>query len=109
MLLSIIRVYPSPENEHATIDVLSSMKGPLSALTDCLDCFILSERAGDNAVCYMEIWKNSEGLNDHLRSALYARVLEAMELSQSPPIVEFFELKKIGGLEWIESIRTPMR
>ena len=109
MLLSIIRLYPAPENEHAVIDVLNSLKGPISALTDCVDCLILSEANEHASVCYLEMWKTREALNEHLQSTLYGRVLEAVELSKSNPIVEFYEVERIGGLEYIEFVRTPQR
>ena len=105
MLLSIIRLYPSPGNEYAVIDVLNSMKGPISASSDCIDVLVLAESSGEGGICYLERWRTREGLDRHLRSNLYSRVLEAMELSFSPPTVEFYEISSIGGMECIEQAR----
>jgi len=53
----------------------------------------------------MERWRSREALERHLRSPLYCRVLEAMELSRQPPEVEFFAVQDIGGLELVEKAR----
>jgi len=41
MLFLTMRVYHAPENQHAVVDVLNSLKGTLSTLTDYLAWLIL--------------------------------------------------------------------
>jgi len=50
MLFLTMRVYHAPENEHAVIDVLNSLKGTLSTLTDYLAWLILSKLQWDDPV-----------------------------------------------------------
>ncbi len=106
MYLSIIKIYPSPGNEHVVVDVLESMKGQIAAITDCYGCSVSVESGEGGTVCYTERWRDREALDRHLRSALYTRVLAAMELSHAPPVVEFFEATKAGGLDLVELART---
>jgi quinol monooxygenase YgiN len=106
MYLAIIKIYPSPGNEHIVVDVLESMKGQISAMTDCDGCSVSVEVGEGGAVCYTEWWRDREALDQHLRSALYTRVLATMELSFMPPVVEFFEATKAGGLNLVETARA---
>jgi len=109
MLLSIIHIFPSHGNEHAVIDVLSSMQGPMAALPDCVGCLVMTEAGGEGSICYLERWRTREALENHLRSTLYSRVLEAIELSEAPPVVEFYEGNGTGGMAYIETVRNPWR
>mgnify|MGYP002399388266 CR=1 FL=1 len=106
MILAVIRIYPRPGLEHSIVEVLESLKGPMAALTGCLGCSVAVETGGHGAVCYLEQWGTREALDQHLRSPLYGRVLEAMECSSLPPVVEFFEVEGVGGLELVEKVRV---
>jgi quinol monooxygenase YgiN len=106
MTLAIIKIYPTPEANRASIEVLESLKCQLAANVDCLGCSVAVETDEAGAVCYTEEWRTREALDRHLRSSLYGRVLEAMEFSRLPPVVLFYEVKDVGGLELIELART---
>ncbi|OKY74643.1 MAG: hypothetical protein BM485_12415 [Desulfobulbaceae bacterium DB1] len=107
MYLSIIKIYPSAEMEHVIIDVLESLKGPSTANVDCLDCTITVGTDNERRViCYTEQWRSREALDRRLGSASYSRVLEAIESSQLPPVVLFYEMNVIGGLELVERARA---
>jgi quinol monooxygenase YgiN len=105
MLLSLITIYPFPENESKVIEVLDSIQVLIATNGDCLGCFFIAGTEADTSICYMERWRTREALDRHLRSHLYCRVLEAMELSRKPPTVEFYEMKGIGGLDVIKGVR----
>lgn len=105
MLLSIIKIFPSPGREHNVIEVLDSMKGPMAALADCLGCSVSVELGEASTICYMEWWRTREGFDKHLCSTLFCRVLEAMELSRKSPEIDFYEVYGIGGLSVMEKLR----
>ncbi len=102
----MIRIYPAPEHEHAVIDVLDSLKGPVTANADCLACAISVETDGSGAVCYQETWRTREALEQHLRSPLFGRVLAAMEFSRQTPDVAFYDVTQTGGLDLVEQARS---
>ena len=103
MFLSLITLHPVPEDESKVIDILDSIQGLIAANADCQDCLFTAGM--DKSVFYMERWRTREALDRHLRSHLYCRVLEAMELSRIPPTVEFYTISGIGGLDFIENVR----
>jgi len=102
----MIRIYPAPEHEHAVIDVLDSLKGPITTNSDCLVCAITVETDGTGAVCYLEKWRTSEALKKHMRSALFGRILAAMEFSRLPPEVAFYSVTETVGLEMVALARS---
>lgn len=106
MIFALIKIYPLPGREHSIIEVLDSMKGPVTALADCLGCQVLVETGEGGAVCYIEQWRTRQGLDRHLRSTLYGRVLEVMERSRLPPEIDFFDAVNIGGLELMKAVRS---
>ncbi len=105
MLISLIQLYPTPENTGAVIEVLNSVKSHVTTLTNCIDCLVMNESSDEGAICYMERWQTHEALDMHLRSPMYGWVLEAIELSRIPPVVEFYEIIEIGGLDFVEKAR----
>ncbi len=105
MYMSSIRIYVSPEHEHAVIDVLDSLKGPMTANPHCLSCTISVETDGTGAIYYQEKWRTREALQQHLRSPLFDRVLAAMELSRESPDVAFYNVIESGGLDMVEQAR----
>lgn len=109
MLLSLITIHPVPGDESKVLDVLDSVQGLIAANADCRDCLFTAVFGPGKSICYMERWRTREALDRHLRSPLYCRVLEAIELSRTPPKVEFYEIISLGGLDLIESVRLhPM-
>lgn len=105
MLLAFLTIQPRPGDTAKLIDVLDSMRGLLATDADFLGCQLMVEAGENRAVHYLERWRNRAALDRHLRSPLYCRVLEAMELAEAPPTVEFFEVEDAGGLELVEQAR----
>ena len=105
MLLSIITIYPPPGDNPKIIEVLESVQRVILTKANCLGSLLMVEALTAKTICYMEQWRTREALDNHLRSTLYCRVLEAMELSSLPPTVEFYGITYIGGMDLIERVR----
>jgi quinol monooxygenase YgiN len=106
MNIAIIKIYPAAGYAPAVVDVLESMKAALGAAADCMGCSVAFETGEDGAIVYTESWASPEAHENHLRSAIFSRVLEAMEFSRKRPVVEFFTVTEAGGMEVIEMART---
>ena len=106
MFLSIITIHPLPGDESRIIDVLDSTRRLIGTNVECQGSVVTVNTAEDGSICYLERWRTREALDRHLRSSLYCRVLEAMELSRVPPMVEFFDTRDIGGLDLVAKART---
>ncbi len=107
MRLSMVKISPLPERRQEVLDILLSMKGPTQALGGCLNCGIYLEYGEEPAIVYLEEWRTAAEMYRHMRSSLYGRLLEGMELSQSAPEVCVYEIAATCGLELIEAVRRP--
>ncbi|HTY21386.1 MAG TPA: antibiotic biosynthesis monooxygenase, partial [Geobacteraceae bacterium] len=57
------------------------------------------------AIIYLEKWLSSDLLYRHIRSELYSRVLEAMELARETPQVFVVDIGTAEGMKLIREIR----
>ncbi|MEZ4598367.1 MAG: antibiotic biosynthesis monooxygenase [Syntrophotaleaceae bacterium] len=106
MIIAIIKIFPKPGRKQVIIEVLDSVKGPISNDANCLDCAVMVDGNGNGALYFIEQWHTREAFDRHLRSALYNRVLEALEGSLQPPEIKFCEATFLGGLELVEKARN---
>lgn len=106
-ILALVKIISTPENRKEIIEILVSIKGPMQAIQGCLACSICEEQGDEGIILYMEHWRTWEDFMRHIRSDLYARMLEAMELSSKEPEVSFFEVSAMKGMELIEAVRGP--
>jgi quinol monooxygenase YgiN len=108
-ILSIVKIMPVPEKRKEILDILLSIRGPTQAIHGCLACSICEEDGDERVIFYIEHWRSREEFIRHVRSDLYTRILEAMELSRKKPEISFLEVSAIRGMELIEGIRKAER
>ncbi|MEW6518654.1 MAG: antibiotic biosynthesis monooxygenase [Thermodesulfobacteriota bacterium] len=106
MIIAILKIIPLTEKRHEILDVLFSIKGPVQAEAECLACCILEEYGEEQNLFYVEKWRSLAGLERHIRSSSYARILEAMELSSQPPEVSFYKTSETWSFDLIERVRS---
>jgi quinol monooxygenase YgiN len=106
MFLSMVKISPVPGREQEILDILLSVRGPTLADAGCLECSILEEHDDEKAIVYLEKWQSGTELCNHIRSAIYSRVLKALELSDREPEIWFHEITATQGMEVIERVRS---
>ena len=105
MILSTIRLFPSPEQRRQILAALRSVQGPTQAEPSCSAAQIYEEDGPGAAILYVEEWESESEFREHVRSELYRRILAAIDLSQSPPEIRFYQVSKVEGLELLQNIR----
>jgi quinol monooxygenase YgiN len=105
-IFSVIRIKPIPEKRKEILCIFRSVKGPILAKSGCLDCIISEEDGEEGAILFMEQWQSWEDFTRHIRSEIYSKILEAMELSRQMPNVSFFEVSAIKGMELLSAVRN---
>jgi quinol monooxygenase YgiN len=108
-MLLIVKIVPVLKKRKELLDILLSIKGPTLAVSGCLDCCICEEQGDEYTIIYLEKWLSSELLYRHIRSDLYSRILEAMELSRETPEVFVVDIAKTKGMKLIREIRKVER
>lgn len=104
--LSIVRIAPLPEKRREVVNILLSIKGPTQAVPGCLACHVCEEQGEDQTIICVAQWQSQEELFRHIRSHLFTRILEAMELSGSEPEISFFRVSGIRGMDLVEAVRN---
>ena len=102
MQLATFKLFPAPGTEDSVVEILETVKVHLDTQVDCLQCSVAIETGEYTAIRFSEIWTSREARDLHLRSAIFMRILEALELSTRQPVIDFYEMSAIGGLDVIE-------
>ena len=106
MIIASIRIDPMPGKQLPVLEILMSVKTMTRLKHGCIYCNIYEEHDDGQKILYIEKWQAKEDMYQHIRSNLYLRVLNAMELSSKPPEVFFHEDSETAGIELIEAIRV---
>lgn len=106
MELTTLRIFPSHEQRRHVLSLLRSIQGHTSVKLGCRYCRICEEDGPDEAILHMECWDCEEEFERHIRSDMYRRVLEAMELSRIPPELKFHRITESRGLELVGTLRS---
>jgi len=53
-------------------------------------------------------WETSEDLIRHLQSQSYKQLLQMMETSRVPPILRFWTVQDVKGIEFVAVARTSL-
>jgi quinol monooxygenase YgiN len=95
----------APEGKRQEFrDVLLHMKGPTEALDECRACWILQDVDDENVFTYFVQWDTREGLEEHLCSERFRRLLPYIEMSTEPPVVDVSTINRVGGIELLVAI-----
>lgn len=109
MVFSIIRLFPGAKQRIQVIDLLKSVQDLTRPTPGCVGCWVSEEDYLHNHVRYAEQWESEQAFHNHLRSDLYRRILNAMELSKRPPEVSFYHTTEKQGFELIETVRREAK
>lgn len=72
-----------------------------------MSCEIYTEETPEKAILLVERWESELGLEEHVRSEFYRRILAAIELSSRRPEVCFDTISASKGMEFLEQLRDP--
>ena len=106
MIIELMRI-SVPRGKHQEFaKALESLVSPIQLQPGCLSCQLFQAWPQQNGLHIEARWENQEYLVQYLRSQDYKRLLLLIELSASPPVVEFFNVLEIRGLDLAESARS---
>jgi quinol monooxygenase YgiN len=97
----------APKGKRQEIgSALVSVLGPTQVRPGCLKCRLLQSWRNPDELVLEAKWETAEDLLSHLQSDSYKRLLLLMELSAVPPLLEFFTVKEVSGLELVQQARN---
>lgn len=101
----LLELIPLPIYRQEVLAILRSVEGPTSVTPGCRSIQTYESSGEDAKVLLLEEWESVAQLTQHLRSSVYGRVLAAMELSGSPPVIRFCDISRIHGIELVKLLR----
>ena len=106
MVIALLELMPQIEKRQAMLEVLSYVQERVRSKSECLDCGVFEATNGSRLVLYVEQWKSVKDLHAHLRSGLYSRILNAVELACEEPRISFHEISQTESMELIRQLRS---
>lgn len=86
-------------------EALASFTGPVQVQRGCLSCSIFQSWLVQDVLQMETRWNSQEDLARHLQSDIYKKLLLLMELSATPPSLEFLRVIELRGLDLVEAVR----
>jgi quinol monooxygenase YgiN len=74
-------------------------------LGGCSSAHLAADVDAANVFWYCEDWRDAEALESELRTDRFSQLLEVMETSAQPPLLEFRVLAETRGLEYVTAAR----
>ena len=105
MMLLMLRTHPTSRMRFEMLGVLRGVTSQTTARPGCISANVYEGAGDDDEVLYVERWSVREPMLDHIRSAVFARILLAMEMSDSRPEFVCYETGQTWGMELIQDVR----
>lgn len=103
-VFAFYRLTHGPEGPTALVDALRSAAVSAHLEQGCRSSRIFRETDDSGGVLLVEEWETSRDLERHIHTPLFRRVLAVLELSRTPPDVQYVESTRLRGMEWIAEI-----
>ena len=90
---------------HEVGKALASLVGPTQVEPGCLSCGLYQNWINSDELRFEGRWANHDDLVRHLQSDFYKKFLVLMEQSFAPPVVEFYIINEVKGLNLVREAR----
>jgi quinol monooxygenase YgiN len=107
MIIELIGILAPHEKRQELGDALVSLLGPIQVQPGCISCRLFHSLPKQDGLQIEARWADRETLIGHLQSDIYKKLLLLMELSATPPALEFFTVTEVRGLDLVEVARAP--
>jgi len=108
MIIEFMRISVPRVKKQEFEKAMESLVNPIRGQPGCLGCRLFQAWHQQNGLYIEARWESQEYLVRYLRSQDYKRLLLLIELSATPPVVEFFNVLEIRGLDLAESARNSL-
>ncbi len=105
MIQATLRMNFSAQKIDEALHILRSIIERTRAEAGCISCSVFQDKENELWVVYEEKWMNDEGMQRHLCSEDYKKVLLVMEMAMTAPEIRFDTINSTRGIETIEEAR----
>ena len=105
MIIERMRVSVPRGGKLQTGRALASLTRPTEVQPGCLGCRLFQNWHASNELLVEVDWESKEDLIRHLQSDSFKRILLFLELSPKPPVLEFYTVEEVRGLDLVQTAR----
>jgi quinol monooxygenase YgiN len=105
MIIELLSISASHGKKQELGKALKSLVGPIQVQQGCLRCRLFQDWPAEDDLHMEARWDSKEDLIGHLQSDIYKKLLLLIELSATPPGLEFLAVFEIHGLDLVKSVR----
>lgn len=105
MIMAVMELLPQIDKRQAMLEILHFVEERVRTKPECLECGVFESADKTQQVLYIEQWRSAKDLRAHIQSALYLRILNAMEFAREEPRISFHEVSQTHSMELIEELR----
>ena len=109
MIIAVLQLVPRLDKRDALLEILRFVEEHVRTKAGCVGCGVFEAADRTQQVLYVEQWQSPKDLYTHIRSGLYLRILNAMELAGEAPKISFHEVSQTRSMELIETLRSAGR
>jgi quinol monooxygenase YgiN len=102
----VLNIIANEKGTQSMIHALRSLMLPIQLDRGCGGCHLYIDQGASNSLVYIEKWATQRDLDREIQSDRFTRLLSIMESSPAPPVLEFWFVSKVWGLEYIAEIRN---
>ena len=103
MVKALYVLKASPGSSKDLVDLLNVISGRTGYQVGCEKSQVWHNRQTSEIMLF-ESWRSIEDLMVHINSKLFKRLLAAMEMSSSEPLVTYMECENVRGMDLIEEV-----
>lgn len=107
MIIELMSISVSHGKRQELGKALASLVGPIQVRPGCIGCRLFQTWPMQDGLQMEARWASEEALRDYLQSDIYKKLLLLMELSSTPPVLEFFTVLEFRGLDLVQAARAP--
>ena len=87
------------------LQALEAIRLPAELDRECVLTHLGVDAQDPDVVVYLEEWLSAEGLERRVAAPTFRGLLSLLELAVAPPLLEFRDMARTRGLEYVASVR----
>ena len=106
MIIEQMSIVVPQGQKQQLASALVSFVGPTQVQPGCLSCCLSQNWVNPDELRLESHWATEIDLIRHIKSDNYKQLLLLMELSSTPPQIEFFAVIEVHGLDLVQNARS---
>lgn len=107
-VFALYRLTCGPEGPQDLLDALHSAATVPAGEPGCRSSSVWREAGPNSAVLLLEEWESPRALERHMTSPVFRRLLAVLELSRTPPEIQYVQGSLLRGVDWMAQVLGPL-